>query len=202
MLQRDSFFGRQPANTPTPAPTSTPPAKAPASTAQPVASLAPTPALRPDEDGWRALKDAAAKSDGPLGSQLIVGPNIRMKGVEISDCDTLVVEGHIEATMDSRMIQIAQDGTYSGTAGIDSAEIRGTFSGELTVRKCLTIYASGKVSGKIRYRKLVVEEGGEIAGEIVKLADDDKPARVQPAGVTGNAGVTHAPVMRNRAACA
>jgi cytoskeletal protein CcmA (bactofilin family) len=100
-----------------------------------------------------------------------------MKGVEISDCDTLVVEGHIEATMESRMIQIAPEGTYSGTAGIDSAEIRGAFSGELTVRKCLTIYASGSVSGKIRYRKLVVEEGGEIAGEIVKLTDDDKPAR-------------------------
>jgi cytoskeletal protein CcmA (bactofilin family) len=87
--------------------------------------------------------------------------------------------------MDIRLIQSAKDGTYYGSAGIDSAEIRGAFSGELTVRKCLTIYASGKVSGKIRYRKLVVEEGGEIAGEIVKLSDDEKPARVQPATAAG-----------------
>jgi hypothetical protein len=28
------------------------------------------------------------------GSRLIVGPNIKLKGVEITDCDTLVVEGH------------------------------------------------------------------------------------------------------------
>ncbi len=69
------------------------------------------------------------------------------------DCDTLVVEGHVEATMDSRVIRIAQGGEYSGTAGIDNAEIRGAFSGELTARNCLTIYASGRVTGKIRYKK-------------------------------------------------
>jgi cytoskeletal protein CcmA (bactofilin family) len=179
MQARDSFFGRQPVK----ATSAPPPTPAPS-----------VPAARPHEektsvmpagDGREALKDAA-KPDGTQRSQLIVGPNIRMKGVEITDCDTLVVEGHIEATMDSRLIQIAQDGTYSGSAGIDSAEIHGAFSGELTVRKCLTIYASGRVSGKIRYRKLVVEEGGEIAGEIVKLGDDDKPARLQPASA-GNA---------------
>lgn len=182
MQARDSFFSRQ-----TPKPPATP---QPA----PVA-----PAVRPHDatsavlaaDGRDPLKDSAPKTDGPHRSQLIVGPNIRMKGVEIADCDTLVVEGHIEATMESRMIQIAQDGTYSGTAGIDSAEIRGVFSGELTARKCLTVYASGRVSGKIRYRKLVVEEGGEIAGEIVKLADDEKPARAQPmSGIQPQAVVT------------
>jgi hypothetical protein len=27
------------------------------------------------------------------GTKLIVGPNIKLKGVEIDDCDTLVVEG-------------------------------------------------------------------------------------------------------------
>ena len=120
-----------------------------------------------------------------------------MKGVEITDCDTLVVEGHIEATMDSRMIQIAQDGTYSGAAGIDSAEIRGAFSGELTVRKCLTIYSSGKVSGKIRYRKLVVEEGGEIAGEIVKLTDDEKPVRAHAAAPAGHVVPAHGTAIRS-----
>lgn len=36
----------------------------------------------------------------------------------------------------------------------------------LTVRQKLVIYSSGKVNGKIRYGKLVVEEGGQLAGEI------------------------------------
>src|SRR2546429_6030355 len=52
-------------------------------------------------------------------------PNIKLKGVEITDCDTLVVEGTVEATMDSRVIQIAEQGAFHGTAEIDIAEIHG-----------------------------------------------------------------------------
>ncbi len=72
--------------------------------------------------------------------------------------------------MDSRAIEIAAAGSYAGNAGIDVAEIHGQFSGEITVRKCLTIRATGKVSGKIRYLRLVIEEGGELMGDIQTLA--------------------------------
>lgn len=105
-------------------------------------------------------------STNEIGSKLIVGPNIKLKGVEITDCDTLVVEGRVEATMDSRVIQIAECGAFKGSAEIDIAEIRGEFDGDLTVRQKLMIYATGKVSGKIRYGKLVIEEGGQIAGDV------------------------------------
>jgi len=100
------------------------------------------------------------------GSKLIVGPNIKLKGVEITDCDTLVVEGLVEATMDSRVMQIAQQGAFKGSAEIDIAEIHGTFDGDLTVRDKLMIFATGKVTGKIRYGKIVIEEGGQLSGEI------------------------------------
>lgn len=100
------------------------------------------------------------------GSKLTVGPNIKLKGVEITDCDTLVVEGLVEATMDSRVIQIAEQGEFKGSAEIDIAEIRGVFDGNLTVRQKLVIYATGKVTGKIRYGKVVIEEGGQLSGDI------------------------------------
>jgi cytoskeletal protein CcmA (bactofilin family) len=99
-------------------------------------------------------------------AKLTVGPNIKLKGVEITDCDTLVVEGSVEATMDSRMIQISERGSFKGSAEIDIAEIRGTFDGSLTVRQKLVIYATGKVTGRIRYGKVVIEEGGQLSGEI------------------------------------
>ncbi len=101
------------------------------------------------------------------GSKLTVGPNIKLKGVEITDCDTLVVEGLVEATMDSRVIQISERGAFKGSAEIDIAEIHGQFDGTLTVRQKLTIYSTGKVSGKIRYGKVVIEEGGQLTGEIM-----------------------------------
>lgn len=100
------------------------------------------------------------------GSKLTVGPNIKLKGVEITDCDTLVVEGTVEATMDSRVIQIAEHGAFKGSAEIDIAEIHGEFDGTLTVRQKLVIYSTGKVTGKIRYGKVVIEEGGQLSGEI------------------------------------
>lgn len=100
------------------------------------------------------------------GSKLTVGPNIKLKGVEITDCDTLFVEGLVEATMDSRVIQIAEQGAFKGTAEIDIAEIHGSFEGNLTVRQKLVIYATGRVTGKIRYGKVVIEEGGQLSGDI------------------------------------
>jgi cytoskeletal protein CcmA (bactofilin family) len=115
----------------------------------------------------------------PQGAKLIVGPNIKMKGVEIADCDTLVVEGRIEATVDSRLLQIADNGSFTGNVGIDIAEIRGEFKGELTVRKRLVIHSTGKVSGKVRYAKIVIEEGGELTGDVGTLGANT--ASISPA---------------------
>ena len=89
-------------------------------------------------------------------SKLTVGPNIKLKGVEITDCDTLVVEGSVEATMDSRVIQISERGAFKGSAEIDVAEIRGLFEGNLTVRQKLVIYSTGNVSVRLRYGKVVI----------------------------------------------
>lgn len=111
-----------------------------------------------------ASQSAAPAKDGE--SKLTVGPNIKLKGVEITDCDTLVVEGSVEATMDSRVIQISERGSFKGSAEIDIAEIRGQFDGNLTVRQKLVIYSTGKVTGKVRYGKIVIEEGGQLTGEV------------------------------------
>src|SRR3954468_24855209 len=134
--------------------------------------------VRPNTPNGAALAAAATAPVAPATSgmtsvqmgegeaKLTVGPNIKLKGVEITDCDTLVVEGSVEATMDSRMIQISERGSFKGSAEIDIAEIRGTFDGSLTVRQKLVIYATGKVTGRIRYGKVVIEEGGQLSGEI------------------------------------
>src|SRR5258706_6791053 len=117
--------------------------------------------LRGDPEPTRSSRESASK--------LIVGPDIKLKGAEITDCDTLVVEGRVEASMDSRVIQIAEHGVFVGKAGIDVAEIRGRFDGELTARKQLVIRATGRVSGKIRYGKVAIEEGGELSGDVGAL---------------------------------
>lgn len=141
------------------------------------AAGAPAGAPAGVESAKPAPAPAAGKSQIPGldeggGSRLIVGPDIKLKGAEITDCDTLVVEGRVEASMDSRVIQIAEHGAFHGTVGIDIAEIYGEFDGELTARKQLVIRSTGRVNGKIRYGKLVIEEGGELCGDIATLSSD------------------------------
>ena len=133
-----------------------------ASTAAMMPRVVPASIVTPA--GAAAAPAAVAGSD--VRSTLTVGPNIKLKGVEITDCDTLVVEGRVEATIDSRVIQISEKGAFIGTAEFDVAEIRGEFDGDLTVRQKLVVYSSGRVTGKVRYGKLVIEEGGQLSGDV------------------------------------
>ena len=116
-------------------------------------------------------------------ARLTVGPEIKMKGAEIVDCDTLVVEGRLEATLDTRVLQIAEHGAFNGVVSVDVAEIHGRLDGELTARKQLIIHATARVSGKIRYQKIQVSEGAEISGEIGTLdqAQSASTVRTGPA---------------------
>jgi len=161
VLQKDGFFRKRDEGF----------SSTTATTKQPV-SQAPAPAANtaaiPVETHIEAKKEQS-RGDERREAKLVVGPDIKMKGVEISDCDTLVVEGRMEATLDSRVLEIAQNGVFQGTIAVDQAEINGRFEGELTVRKQLIIQSTGRVSGKIRYAKIKVEEGAELSGDIATM---------------------------------
>jgi cytoskeletal protein CcmA (bactofilin family) len=154
--EQDSLFRRR-----------EPEGKGPAAAAPVTAAAALTPA--PAAPAPASPSSEAARGEERKEAKLIVGPDIKMKGVEVADCDTLVVEGRIEATLDARVLQIASNGVFQGTVAVDVAEIHGTLDGELTVRKQLVLHATGRVSGKIRYAKIKVEEGAELSGEIGML---------------------------------
>ena len=123
----------------------------------------PSSLARGSQPATQAAMPAAAEASP---AKLTVGPNIKLKGVEITDFDTLVVEGTVEATMDSRVIHIAEQGAFSGSADIDIAEIHGAFDGKLTVRQKLVIHSTGRVTGTVRYGRLVIEDGGQLAGDV------------------------------------
>jgi cytoskeletal protein CcmA (bactofilin family) len=161
VLQKDGFFRKRDEGfTTTTATPKQPVSPAPA----PAANAAAAPI-----ESHAELKKEISKGDERREAKLVVGPDIKMKGVEISDCDTLVVEGRMEATLDSRVLEITQNGVFQGTIAVDQAEINGRFDGELTVRKQLIIQSTGRVSGKIRYAKIKVEEGAELSGDISML---------------------------------
>ena len=112
-----------------------------------------------------------SRSEDAEGKRLIVGRDISLNG-EIASCDTLVIEGRVEATLsDCTSFEIAGTGRFKGTAEVQLADIRGRFDGSLTVRERLMIRATGRVTGQISYGELEVERGGKIDGE-VRVLDD------------------------------
>jgi cytoskeletal protein CcmA (bactofilin family) len=162
MLQKNSFF-----RAPDPAP------------ARGLMPPAPTTVAQPAHETHRPVD----KPDERKEARLVVGPDIKMKGVEVNDCDTLQVEGRIEATLDARVLEITEKGVFSGTVAVDNAVIHGRLEGELTVRKQLVVHATGRVSGKIRYARIKVEEGAELSGEISVLDKNTVAAPVKRTGL-------------------
>jgi cytoskeletal protein CcmA (bactofilin family) len=161
-------------------PAAPPQAPAPASPAEPEAEAIPArPFPRPAAPAAGSLArtpaspiatrpaiPASRNAEQVEGRKLIVGKEIVLSG-QITSCERLVVEGRVEASLsDSRWMEIAESGVFKGMAEIENAEIAGSFEGTLTVREKLVIRAGGRVSGTIRYARIEIEEGGQIAGEV------------------------------------
>jgi cytoskeletal protein CcmA (bactofilin family) len=163
---------------PMPAATPAAPAAPAAAAPRPAAPAAPAtaPGFRPTAStapsapamGATARPAAPGVAGGNKGGKriLTVGNDILLKG-EIATCDRLVIEGQVDARLnDVHTVEIAETGSFKGTAEIEDAEISGLFEGELIVRNRLTIYATGKVRGKIAYGEIEIERGGQMTGEI------------------------------------
>lgn len=119
---------------------------------------------------------------GEANKKLVVGRDISLSG-EITDCDVLVVEGKVKASLrDSRRFEISESGVFEGNVEIDVAEIKGRFEGELTVHGRLIVRRTGRVIGLIRYAELEIERGGEISGDVQVLADPTPAHRTEPDG--------------------
>lgn len=114
-------------------------------------------ALQPALPG--ALRRTAVPAAAEAEGRLLVGPRVRVKCVEVQDCETAWVEGTLDATLSARVLRIAEGGILRGVVEVDQAEVRGQFEGTLTARERLVVHATGRVTGQVRYGRLVIEDG-------------------------------------------
>lgn len=131
--------------------------------------------------------------------KLTVGRDISLNG-EITTCDHLVVEGHINASLKGgKMLEITETGQFNGFADVENADIGGRFDGDILVRNKLTIRATAVVTGQIHYARLQVDTGANITGtlqaiEKAKTQNDQNTDAQQPQSEQHNT-VTDAPLM-------
>jgi cytoskeletal protein CcmA (bactofilin family) len=106
---------------------------------------------------------------------LVVGRGISVQGT-ITDAERLVVEGIVEATMiHATELSVAQGGMFRGEIQVEDAEIAGTIDGIVTARGNLVIRATGRVIGTARCRRLQVEDGGQISGQMEMITEARTP---------------------------
>ena len=108
---------------------------------------------------------------------LTVGENISLSG-EITSCDKLIVEGNVEVILtNAEIIEISSGGVFKGSAKVETAHINGQFEGEQEVKGVLQIQKEGRVSGSVRYGKIVIESGGEISGDMASFDSSNGSAK-------------------------
>ncbi|MFC3956208.1 bactofilin family protein [Gluconobacter wancherniae] len=158
--QKDpASMGRTPF--PTPPSSNTPAGPTPAAT-QP--GRAPIP-------GAAGAPGTAPRQTAPERRTLVVGRGISVQGT-VQDAERLVVEGTVEASMiQATELSVSQGGVFRGGIEVEDAELAGTIDGTLTVRGSLTVRATGRLIGKAKCRRLKVEDGGQITGQLEMITD-------------------------------
>ncbi|MFA7638636.1 MAG: polymer-forming cytoskeletal protein [Parvibaculum sp.] len=135
-----------------------------------------TPSYQARKTPVRTLQSTSINPSptSPTAANLHVGRGLKLEG-KIQSCDSLVIEGDVQATIESGTLTITETGDVRGDATVEEAEVNGKFDGTLTVKKCLTINSSGRVTGTVRYGELKVEQGGQVSGEIRAADAGDTP---------------------------
>lgn len=105
-----------------------------------------------------------AKTKSSKKVELSITEDIIIRG-EILDCTALNVSGSLQTQrFVGKKLVVDETGRFEGRAEVETAIIKGHFSGELLVSKSLTVESTGEIIGKIFYKKISVENGGKISG--------------------------------------
>lgn len=103
---------------------------------------------------------------GNEGVISIIGPGMRV----IGDCDTpgtIRIEGSVEGKVRAgKAVVVGKDGAVNGDIVTQDAVIGGTVSGSIIAESRLELQASCAIEGKIRARRLKLDEGGRVSGEV------------------------------------
>jgi cytoskeletal protein CcmA (bactofilin family) len=96
---------------------------------------------------------------------LIVGPDAVLNG-EISNARRVEVSGVVEGGVNAGEVIVHPAGRVSGKVTSESAEIRGQLQGDVRVQNLIVIRSTGNVMGRVKYGRLAMEEGGELAAQM------------------------------------
>lgn len=121
--------------------------------------------MQNDDIGSGHIELGASESPNADKAILHIGPGTVLKG-DITTCESLVVQGNLNGTVEASLMLLAQGGVVDGTVNVQTAEIEGAFTGTLTVKGLLAVKGGGQIQGTVRYGELEIERGCQLNGDI------------------------------------
>ncbi|MFN0219745.1 MAG: polymer-forming cytoskeletal protein [Hyphomicrobium sp.] len=96
---------------------------------------------------------------------LIVGSDAVLHG-EVMRSRRVEVHGVVEGGVIASEVVVHPNGRISGKLTTDAADVRGQLQGEVRVHNLISIRSTGDVMGNVKYGRLAMEEGGELAAQV------------------------------------
>ena len=101
-----------------------------------------------------------------IDSGLTIDGSISCKG-------KLIIKGTVKGTLEGESVVIADEGGLYAEASVESVTVGGVFEGSIQASKELIVLASGKCSGRVVCKDLVVEAGGVLNAEVTCLTGEE-----------------------------
>jgi cytoskeletal protein CcmA (bactofilin family) len=97
----------------------------------------------------------------------------------VSTTGRLIVKGMLKGTVIGKNIVIAEEGSVYANVKVASITIGGIFEGEIRALKELILLSTGKCTGKVVCRNLVIETGGILNAQVTCLSGKDAGMDIQ-----------------------
>ncbi len=96
----------------------------------------------------------------------IIGPGMKVVG-DCSSDGTIRVEGQVEgAVKAAKSVVVGRDGQVIGDISTQDAIIAGSVNGSVSAESRVELQASCRVQGDIRSRRIKLDEGGQVDGQL------------------------------------
>jgi len=121
---------------------------------------------RSEPGGKHMAKESSAPQPGREGVISIIGPGMRVVG----DCTsegTLRIEGSVEGTVHAaKAVVVGKEGVVDGDIETQDAVVGGRVTGSIKAESRLELQATCVIEGEIRARRIKLEEGGVVNGNV------------------------------------
>ena len=97
----------------------------------------------------------------------------------VSTNGRLIVKGILKGTVIGKNVVIAEEGSVYANAKVGSITIGGTFEGEIRALKELILLSTGKCTGKVVCKDLVIETGGILNAQVTCLSAKHSDPEIQ-----------------------